>query len=44
MRSFTYEALPGRVVFGLGASREKLAGEVERNMQGGGVGDERSCG
>jgi maleylacetate reductase len=30
MRSFTYEALPGRVVFGVGASREKLAEEVVR--------------
>src|SRR5215210_510061 len=30
MRSFTYEALPGRVVFGVGASRERLAAEVER--------------
>ena len=30
MRPFTYEALPGRVVFGLGAAREKLAGEVNR--------------
>jgi maleylacetate reductase len=30
MRSFTYEALPGRIVFGVGASREKLAGEVDR--------------
>ena len=30
MRSFTYEALPGRVVFGPGASREKLSGEVDR--------------
>lgn len=30
MRSFTYEALPGRVVFGAGASRERLAGEVDR--------------
>ena len=28
MRAFTYEALPGRVVFGAGASRDKLAGEV----------------
>ncbi len=28
MRSFTYQALPGRVVFGTGASREKLAGEA----------------
>jgi maleylacetate reductase len=30
MRSFTYEALPGRVVFGVGASREKLVSEVDR--------------
>ncbi len=30
MRAFTYEALPGRVVFGAGASREKLAEEVRR--------------
>jgi hypothetical protein len=30
MRSFIYEALPGRIVFGVGASREKLAGEVDR--------------
>ena len=30
MKSFTYEALPGRVVFGVGASREKLAEEVVR--------------
>jgi maleylacetate reductase len=30
MRSFVYEALPGRIVFGVGASREKLAGEVDR--------------
>jgi len=30
MRSFVYDALPGRVVFGLGASRETLADEVER--------------
>jgi maleylacetate reductase len=30
MTSFIYEALPGRVVFGAGASREKLAGEVDR--------------
>lgn len=30
MRSFAYEALPGRVVFGAGASREKLAEEVDR--------------
>src|SRR5215210_1957995 len=27
MRSFTYEALPGRVVFGVGAGREKLVEE-----------------
>ena len=30
MRPFVYEALPGRVVFGAGASREKLTGEVDR--------------
>ena len=30
MRAFTYEALPGRVVFGAGTSRDKLAGEVGR--------------
>lgn len=30
MRPFTYDALPGRVVFGFGASRERLAGEMER--------------
>lgn len=30
MRSFTYDALPGRIVFGVGASRERLAGEVAR--------------
>jgi maleylacetate reductase len=30
MRSFTYDALPGRVVFGAGASRKKLAEEVGR--------------
>jgi maleylacetate reductase len=30
MRSFTYEALPGRIIFEVGASREKLAGEVDR--------------
>jgi maleylacetate reductase len=30
MIPFTYEALRGRVVFGVGASREKLAGEVDR--------------
>lgn len=29
-KDFVYEALPGRVVFGPGAGREKLAGEVER--------------
>lgn len=28
MRHFTYEALPGRIVFGVGVSRERLAGEV----------------
>lgn len=30
MRTFAYEALPSRVVFGAGASREKLADEVDR--------------
>ena len=30
MRAFTYETLPGRVVFGAGASRDKLAEEVRR--------------
>jgi len=30
MRSFTYEAVPGRIIFEVGASREKLAGEVDR--------------
>jgi hypothetical protein len=30
MRSFTCDALPGRVVFGAGASREKLVEEVDR--------------
>jgi alcohol dehydrogenase class IV len=30
MMSFVYEALPGRVVFGVGASKDKLAGEVDR--------------
>ena len=30
MNSFVYEALPGRIVFGAGASREKLAGEADR--------------
>jgi len=30
MRSFSYEALPGRIVFGTGASRERLAEEVVR--------------
>ena len=29
-RSFVYEALPGRVVFGAGAGRRDLAGEVDR--------------
>lgn len=29
-RSFTYEALPGRVVFGSGTSRERLASELDR--------------
>lgn len=30
MESFAYDALPGRVVFGPGASRERLVGEVDR--------------
>jgi maleylacetate reductase len=30
MKAFTYEALPGRVVFGAGASRDRLAEEVGR--------------
>ena len=30
MNSFVYTALPGRVVFGAGASRKELAGEVDR--------------
>lgn len=30
MRSFAYEALPGRIVFGPGAARERLPGELER--------------
>jgi alcohol dehydrogenase class IV len=30
VRTFTYDALPGRVVFGAGAARTALAGEVER--------------
>ncbi|MDN5929999.1 MAG: maleylacetate reductase [Pseudonocardia sp.] len=30
MHSFTYDALPGRVVFGPGAARTELAAEVER--------------
>ena len=30
MKAFTYDALPGRVVFGAGASRDKLAEEVGR--------------
>lgn len=30
MRSFTYEALPGRVVFGPGTSRERLAEEIDQ--------------
>ena len=30
MKAFTYEALPGRVVFGAGASRDKLTEEVRR--------------
>lgn len=29
MRSFTYEALPGRVIFGPGAGREKLSAEID---------------
>lgn len=28
MRSFTYDALPGRVVFGAGAARQQLAAEI----------------
>ncbi|NJN18515.1 MAG: maleylacetate reductase [Oscillochloris sp.] len=30
MNGFTYDALPGRIVFGLGSSRTRLQGEVER--------------
>jgi alcohol dehydrogenase class IV len=30
VRRFTYTALPGRVVFGAGSARDRLAGEVER--------------
>jgi alcohol dehydrogenase class IV len=30
MRRFAYEALPGRIVFGAGASRERLVDEVQR--------------
>jgi maleylacetate reductase len=30
MIDFTYDALPGRVVFALGAARRSLAGEIER--------------
>jgi alcohol dehydrogenase class IV len=30
MRIFTYDALPGRVIFGPGASRQRLAEEVDR--------------
>ncbi len=30
MRSFTYQALPGRIVFAPGASRQKLTEEVDR--------------
>jgi maleylacetate reductase len=30
MRIFAYDALPGRIVFGPGASRDRLAGEIER--------------
>ena len=30
MSIFTYEALPGRVIFGPGASRQRLAEEVNR--------------
>src|ERR1700689_2371398 len=30
MIDFTYDALPGRVVFALGAARNSLAGEIER--------------
>ena len=35
MRSFTYDALPGRIVFGRGASRRRLADEVDRLGAGG---------
>lgn len=30
MRAFTYDALPGRIVFGAGAARHQLGAEVER--------------
>lgn len=30
VQPFLYESLPGRVVFGAGASREALAGEVDK--------------
>jgi alcohol dehydrogenase class IV len=30
MKAFTYDALPGRVVFGAGASRDRFAEEVGR--------------
>lgn len=30
MREFTYDALPARIVFGPGAARTRLAGEIER--------------
>jgi maleylacetate reductase len=30
LRAFTYDALPGRVVFGAGASRDELVEEVGR--------------
>src|SRR5207302_3455938 len=30
VKSFTYDALPGRVIFGPGASRQRLAEEVDR--------------
>ena len=30
MLEFSYDALPGRIVFGRGAARQRLAGEVDR--------------
>ena len=30
MKAFVHTALPGRVVFGAGAARRELAGEIER--------------